>query len=64
MRVALGGLYGHNDDLSLAADPEPVTTTKKLAAFRHDLETLSEGSEQLPAPPLTYSRSDIYFDHA
>jgi hypothetical protein len=54
---------GHQDDLSLAADPTPVTTEESLAAFRQDLEALAEDTEHLPAAPITYSRAEIYFDH-
>ncbi|MBI1766692.1 MAG: hypothetical protein HYR56_35245 [Acidobacteria bacterium] len=34
-----------------------------LAQFSAALEALSEGTEHLPATPLTYNREDIYFDH-
>ena len=34
-----------------------------LEQFKADLEAFSEGTENLPATPLTYNREDIYFDH-
>jgi hypothetical protein len=27
-----------------------------------DMEALSEGTEHIPATPITYNREDIYFD--
>ncbi len=48
------------EDLSLAGSDDQAND---IATFMADLEALAEGTEHLPAPPLTYSRADIYFDH-
>ena len=34
-----------------------------LEQFKTDMESLSEGTEHIPATPITYNREDIYFDH-
>jgi hypothetical protein len=59
----LGLRNGQPEDLSLAAETAQPAAVESLAAFRADLEALAEGTEHLPATPITYSRADIYFDH-
>ena len=34
-----------------------------LDQFLADMEAMSEGTEHIPASPITYNREDIYFDH-
>lgn len=34
-----------------------------LEQFMADMESLSEGTEHIPATPISYNREDIYFDH-
>jgi hypothetical protein len=40
-----------------------TSSDKSLNTFMADMETLAEGTDHLPPPPVTYSREDIYFDH-
>lgn len=43
------------------AQEAPLPTN--LEQFMADMESLSEGTEHIPATPITYNREDIYFDH-
>ena len=36
---------------------------ERVNAFMADMEALTEGTDQLPPSPITYSREDIYFRH-
>jgi len=40
-----------------------VASASSLEQFMADMESLSEGTEHIPATPITYNREDIYFDH-
>jgi len=42
---------------------EQTPTSTSLEQFMADLESLSEGTEHIPATPISYNREDIYFDH-
>jgi hypothetical protein len=52
---------------NLAANGTPTTevasSPTSLEQFMADMESLSEGTEHIPAMPITYNREDIYFDH-
>ncbi len=63
LQKLLGLKNGQPNDLSLAGFADDTGPVKDLAAFMADMEALAEGTEHLPATPLTYSRADIYFDH-
>lgn len=45
------------------AEEAPPAQAISLDQFLADMESLSEGTENLPPLPLSYSREDIYFDH-
>jgi predicted transcriptional regulator len=54
--------------LHIAGAANGAVTGQPLASahldqFKAALESLSEGTEHLPAMPIAYNREDIYFDH-
>lgn len=63
LQKLIGLRNGQSADLSLAGEAAEPASADSLADFRADLEALAEGTEHLPATPITYSRADIYFDH-
>lgn len=50
-----------NGATASATGAAPAPTS--LEQFVADMESLSEGTEHIPATPITYNREDIYFDH-
>lgn len=60
--VSLDALLRHLATNGMTAREETSSPTS-LEQFMADMESLSEGTEHLPATPITYSREDIYFDH-
>lgn len=42
---------------------EGASSSTSLEQFMADMESLSEGTELIPATPIKYDREDIYFDH-
>lgn len=42
---------------------EEASAPTNLEQFMTDMESLAEGTEHIPATPLSYNRADIYFDH-
>ncbi len=40
-----------------------ASSPTSLEQFMADMESLSEGTEHIPATPISYNREDIYFDH-
>lgn len=51
--------------LGISNGSSPISSSKddSLKMFMDDMETFAEGTNNLPASSLTYSREDIYFDH-
>lgn len=45
------------------ADSAEAASPANLEQFMADMESLAEGTEQLPPSSVTYNREDIYFDH-
>ena len=45
------------------AATEGASSSTSLEQFMADMESLSEGTEHVPATPISYNREDIYFDH-
>lgn len=45
------------------AATEETSLPTNLEQFMADLESLSEGTEHVPATSISYNREDIYFDH-
>ncbi len=41
-----------------------ASSPTSLEQFMADMESLSKGTEHIPATPITYNREDIYFDHS
>jgi hypothetical protein len=45
------------------AATEEASSPANLEQFMADMESFSEGTEHIPATPISYNREDIYFDH-
>ena len=60
--VSLETLLRHLAANGTAATEEASSQTS-IEQFMADMESLSEGTEHIPATPISYNREDIYFDH-